>query len=195
MQCTTSTSIFVNVHTEECGLTIANKGLCEYEILRDGKNTIAITIHRGTRELGDWGVFLTPEAQCLGERSVEFAIIPHGAEKEQFKSYKLAYQYQIDWTTKTLDLNTGNIGVIYQLFETNHLEIAYSALKLSDDGKHIVSRWFNLDMQDSEFEIKTDMNICELDLLEEKVLREKVLRNLENKIKLGKKEIITIGLK
>ncbi|MDE6357764.1 MAG: alpha-mannosidase, partial [Eubacteriales bacterium] len=119
---------FVNVHTDECGLTIANKGLCEYEILRDGKNTIAITIHRGTRELGDWGVFLTPEAQCLGERSVEFAIIPHGAGKEQFKSYKLAYQYKIDWVTKELNLNNkGNIETKYQLFETNHLEVAHSA--------------------------------------------------------------------
>lgn len=181
---------FVNVHTDEFGLTIANKGLCEYEILRDGKNTIAITIHRGTRELGDWGVFLTPEAQCLGERTVEFAIIPHGSSKDLFKSYKLAYQYQIDWATKTLDLQKGEIAPVYKLLETSHLEIANSALKLSNDEKYIVLRCFNIADEDATLEIKTNNEIFELDLLEEKVLK-----NLENNIKLGKKEIITIGLK
>lgn len=181
---------FVNVHTDECGLTIANKGLNEYEILRDGKNTIAVTIHRGVRELGDWGVFLTPEAQCLGQRQVEFAIIPHGKDKEVYKSYKLAYQYQIDWTYATTHLHSGSLESGYQLLDTSHLEVANSALKLSYDSKYIVTRWFNLASEDSNLQINTDMNIVELDLLEEKEIRK-----LDNNIKLSKKEIITLGLK
>ncbi len=52
---------FVNVHNDEAGVTIANKGLNEYEVLGQQNNTIAITLHRGIRELGDWGVFLTPD--------------------------------------------------------------------------------------------------------------------------------------
>lgn len=66
---------FINVHDETAGVTIANKGLNEYEVLGQQSNTIAVTLHRGVRELGDWGVFLTPDAQCLGEHEVEFAII------------------------------------------------------------------------------------------------------------------------
>ena len=180
---------FVNVHTDKEGLTIANKGLCEYEILRDGKNTIAITIHRGTRELGDWGVFLTPEAQCLGKRCVEFAIIPHGADKDVFKSYKLAYQYQVDWATKELDIKSGDLNTKYQLLKTNHLEVAFSALKVSPDNKYIVTRWFNLDTENANLQIDTNMNINEIDLLEQNHLK-----NLEKEITLGKKEILTIGL-
>ncbi|MGL5506958.1 MAG: alpha-mannosidase, partial [Paraclostridium sp.] len=57
---------FVNIHDDNFGLTIANKGLNEYEILNDNRNTIAVTLLRSVRELGDWGVFETPEAQCLG---------------------------------------------------------------------------------------------------------------------------------
>lgn len=181
---------FVNVHNDEYGLTIANKGLNEYEILRDCKNTIALTIHRGTRELGDWGVFLTPEAQCLGERTVEFAIIPHGAGKEAYNSYKLAYQYQIDWAVKQVNLQSGSIKGKYQFLNTEHLEVANSALKISSDGKYIVTRWFNLSSEDAMLKINTEMKINELDLLEQNTLR-----SLENNIKLGKKEIITIGLK
>lgn len=182
---------FVNVHTEECGLTIANKGLNEYEVLRDDKNTIAITIHRGIRELGDWGVFLTPEAQCLGERQVEFAIIPHGKGKELFRSYKLAYQYQIDWITKTVDLRSGTINTDYQLIDTRHLEVCNTALKISDDEKYLITRWFNISNEDAVLDInKGDKEIYELSLLEEKEVKK-----LENTIKLSKKEIITIGIK
>lgn len=181
---------FVNLHTNKYGLTIANKGLNEYEILRDGKNTIAITIHRGIRELGDWGVFLTPEAQCLGERQVEFAIIPHSEGKDVYKSYKLAYQYQIDWAFAQTKVQKGTIQSGYQILDTNHLEVAHSALKLSLDNKYIVTRWFNLTTKDADLTINTLENIVELDLLEEKEVKK-----LCNNIKLGKKEIITIGLK
>ncbi len=40
-------------------------GQCdEYET---GDDTIAVTILRASGELGDWGYFSTPEAQCLRE--------------------------------------------------------------------------------------------------------------------------------
>ncbi|GAE04327.1 alpha-mannosidase [Paenibacillus sp. JCM 10914] len=53
---------FVDVTTAAAGLTVANQGLNEYEVLRDGRNTIAITLLRSVGELGDWGYFPTPEA-------------------------------------------------------------------------------------------------------------------------------------
>ena len=70
--------LFVNVHEDRGGMTIANKGLNEYEILPEQENTIALTLHRGVRELGDWGDFPTPQAQCLGRQKKEFCLIPHG---------------------------------------------------------------------------------------------------------------------
>lgn len=179
---------FVNVHDDNFGLTIANKGLPEYEVLKD--NTIAITIHRGTRELGDWGVFLTPEAQCIGQRTVEFAILPHGKSDDMFNSFKLAYQYQIDWVTKSLNLQNGSISPEYQFLETSHLQIANSALKLSDNEEFIITRWFNLDSKEAKLKINSDFKLFELDLLEQKTIKE-----LQNNINLNKKEIITIGLK
>ena len=49
-------------------MTVANKGLHEYEIL--GDDTIAVTILRASGELGDWGYFPTPElSACVSLKS------------------------------------------------------------------------------------------------------------------------------
>lgn len=85
--------LFVNLHDASQGLTVANQGLNEYEILPDEENTVAVTLHRGVREVGDWGVFPAPEAQCLGEHTVEFALAPHGAGKDLYRSYETAYSF------------------------------------------------------------------------------------------------------
>jgi alpha-mannosidase len=67
---------FVDVCDDERGLCIANRGLPCYEVLRDGRNTIALTILRAVDRLGDWGQFPTPGAQVEGVQA-QFAIIPH----------------------------------------------------------------------------------------------------------------------
>ncbi|MGL4798611.1 MAG: alpha-mannosidase [Cellulosilyticaceae bacterium] len=181
---------FINVHTESCGLTIANKGLCEYEVLQDGKNTIAVTIHRGTRELGDWGVFHTPEAQCLGRREVAFAIIPHGAGEDAYVSYKEAYQYQVDWLTKATEVKAGTLPAGYQFLKANHVTVVPSTLKVSEVTGEIVSRWYNLAESEATLEVVTPVALHETDLLEETVVKE-----VERTITLGKKEILTLGMK
>ena len=52
---------FVDVCEAGAGLTVANFGLNKYEVLRDGRNTIAVTLLRSVGELGDWG--LLPDAR------------------------------------------------------------------------------------------------------------------------------------
>ena len=68
-------------------MTVANKGLNEYEIL--GDDTIVSDYLRASGELGDWGYFPTPEAQCLREFEVEFALECHQAQ-ERFSAYRRA---------------------------------------------------------------------------------------------------------
>ena len=69
---------FVSLYDDVKGVTVANKGLHEYEIL--GDDTIAVTLLRASGELGDWGYFPTPEAQCLRDIEVEFAVECHQAQ-------------------------------------------------------------------------------------------------------------------
>lgn len=63
---------FVNIHDEEYGVTVGNFGLNEYEVTEDGQ--IAVTLLRSVGELGDWGYFPTPEAQCLGEHRFNYSM-------------------------------------------------------------------------------------------------------------------------
>ena len=133
---------FVNIHDTEGGITIANRGLNEYEVLRDGENTIALTIHRGVRELGDWGIFMTPEAQCLGHREVEFAVIVHDGEN-LYHSYQTAYDFQREVVVKEIKGNISSIAPKFELLKAEHGDaIIWSSLKMSEETKDVVCRWY-----------------------------------------------------
>lgn len=71
---------FVDLSDGARGLAIITEGLPEYEALRDGRGTLALTLLRCVGELGDWNYFPTPGAQCPGPYSCRFAIVPHGGD-------------------------------------------------------------------------------------------------------------------
>lgn len=103
---------FAGVYDETSGLTVANRGLQEYELQRDGRATIAVTLVRAVAELGDWGVFLTPEAQCLRSCTAELYVIPHsgGGEERAFDAYEEAYKYQVPWQSIQMQVSAGAQG-------------------------------------------------------------------------------------
>ena len=61
---------------EGAGLVVATKGLYEYEVYRDGKNTMGITLLRAVGEMGDWFYFPTPAGQMQGEYTYSYCLIP-----------------------------------------------------------------------------------------------------------------------
>lgn len=135
---------FVSLHDETAGLTIANKGLNEYEVLQDERRTIAVTLLRSVGELGDWGVFPTPEAQCLGEHEAELMIIPHAGDGAHDGAYAEAYRFQIPWILKTAALKQGTVPPVHGWFGWNGRALAQSAVKLSEETGDLIIRWFNL---------------------------------------------------
>lgn len=134
---------FVSVKDDVTGLTIANKGLNEYEVLRDGRNTIAVTLLRCTGELGDWGVFYTPEAQCLGPAQAELMIIPHGSAVAE-EAYALAYQYQIPWMTVSTDIHKGSLQPKHQWLQASGNDMQLSSVKVAEATGDLAIRWFNM---------------------------------------------------
>lgn len=62
------------------GLLVATKGLYEYEVYRDGKNAMGITLLRAVGEMGDWFYFPTPAAQMQGEYEYSYCLIPFDAD-------------------------------------------------------------------------------------------------------------------
>ncbi|MGL5315350.1 MAG: alpha-mannosidase [Peptostreptococcaceae bacterium] len=181
---------FVNVHNSQFGLTIANKGLNEYELLNDGRNTMAITLLRSVRELGDWGVFETPEAQCLGLHEAELMIIPHGENVSE--SFEEAHIFQIPIITKQMSIQSGKIMSENGLLEFEGYGIMWSALKMDENTGNKILRMYNtlntdatLDIKDCKFEgIKNISNILE----------ECTQNTIDDKVNLRQSEIITISI-
>ncbi|MGL4737613.1 MAG: alpha-mannosidase [Cellulosilyticaceae bacterium] len=160
---------FINVHDENIGLTVANKGLNEYEVLRDGQNTIAVTLHRGMRELGDWGVFLTPEAQCLGAQEAEFMIIPHGAEADLLASYEEAAQFPVPFAAMQANLQEGTIKEVAPFVApSTDAGLMYSSMKVSKDSGDVAVRYYSVVDRDTTLTLETATSLYRSNLLEEK---------------------------
>ncbi|GIP52728.1 alpha-mannosidase [Paenibacillus vini] len=149
---------FVEISDGQAGLAVANLGLNEYEVLRDGRNTIAVTLLRSVGELGDWGLFPTPEAQCLGEHTFRLELIPYGHEGGgAFDAYTEAYQFQIPWTVCQTGVHTGPIAPLYTPLRWEGAELAFSSLKMNEETGDLLLRWYNMSSSDAELTLSPNM--------------------------------------
>lgn len=156
---------FVNIHDEEYGVTVGNFGLNEYEVTEDGQ--IAVTLLRSVGELGDWGYFPTPEAQCLGEHRFNYSIELHGPE-EKFSTYLHAYAAQIPFSTQQIKHHEGTLISKQQYLTIKSETFAISALKRSKFSDKVVVRGFNMSSHLEKLEITKDNGkTVILNLLEE----------------------------
>ncbi|BBI27620.1 alpha-mannosidase [Enterococcus faecium] len=156
---------FVNIHDEEYGVTVGNFGLNEYEVTEDGQ--IAVTLLRSVGELGDWGYFPTPEAQCLGEHRFNYSIELHGPE-EKFSTYLHAYAAQIPFSTQQIKHHEGTLISKQQYLTIKSETFAITALKRSKFSDKVVVRGFNMSSHLERLEITKDNGkTVILNLLEE----------------------------
>ncbi|EGP4986159.1 alpha-mannosidase [Enterococcus faecium] len=156
---------FVNIHDEEYGVTVGNFGLNEYEVTEDGQ--IAVTLLRSVGELGDWGYFPTPEAQCLGEHRFNYSVELHGPE-EKFSTYLHAYAAQIPFSTQQIKHHEGTLISKQQYLTIKSETFAITALKRSKFSDKVVVRGFNMSSHLEKLEITKDNGkTVILNLLEE----------------------------
>ncbi|MCP8857649.1 alpha-mannosidase [Latilactobacillus fuchuensis] len=137
---------FVNLHDDQGGVTVANDGLNEYEILPKN-NTIAITLLRCVGELGDWGYFLTPEAQCQGAQHASFALIFHNEQAtDRLTSYQLARAFAIPCLTQGTTRHTGNRPTADTWLTIQDSAQAFAVTGVErDQNQDLVVRGYNLD--------------------------------------------------
>lgn len=95
---------FVALNNGEHGLAVLNRGLPEYEIYDGESSTIAVTLFRGVGMLGKRDLLIrpgrpsgmlspTPDAQCKGTRTAEYALYAHegGLDAEHVARMAAAY--------------------------------------------------------------------------------------------------------
>lgn len=189
---------FVDVTAAAAGLTVANQGLNEYEVLRDGRNTIAVTLLRSVGELGDWGYFPTPEAQCIGVHTVRMEVIPHQGDGIASGAYAEAYQFQIPWTAAQTGVHTGQVATTSAPLAWSREELAFSSLKVNPNTGDLMLRWFNMAGTDAELALTSSLpsqGVYKSNILEE----EGAVQSFDNHgsftLPVKPYEILTLGVK
>ncbi|MBN2984140.1 alpha-mannosidase [Cohnella algarum] len=188
---------FADVAESGAGLTVANLGLNEYEVLRDGRNTIAVTLLRSVGELGDWGLFPTPEAQCLGKHMARLMLIPHDGDGVASGAYERAYQFQVPWTVRQTGLHEGAVAPVYEPLRWSGDKLAFSSLKLSEATGDVMLRWYNLSGEAESLELNANIPVAEAyksNILEERVQPLETDKPGKLQLAVGGCEIVTIGL-
>lgn len=138
---------FVSLYDDVKGVTVANKGLHEYEIL--GDDTIAVTLLRASGELGDWGYFPTPEAQCLRAIEVEFAVECHQAQ-DRFSAFRRAKAFQVPFTALQVAKQEGSVAATGSLFNHPALNLPQAcptAFKVAENEEGYVLRYYNMSQE------------------------------------------------
>lgn len=171
---------FVDFHDDKHGLALLNRGLPEYEIYDD--HTIAITLLRGVGMMGKPDLLIrpgrpsgiesaTPDAQCLGTQTLEYALFPYAGNFDDslvarqaagFDSPPLTVQNRIHdqkilhpenvlgqfieienlCTSIQRQLHPIAPGA-FNLFSINTTEIMVSALKKAEEEDALILRIYN----------------------------------------------------
>lgn len=148
---------FIGVEDKDGGLIVAVRGLNEYEVLRDGKNTMAVTLLRSIGEIGDWGVFPTPDMQLVDEKlTLNYSIIPYSSNKKT-SAFSLAYSFAGDFiSAKQTGCHDGKITADSPIIAVDGNYIIFSAFKKANDSNEMILRIYNVSENTEEAEITFD---------------------------------------
>jgi len=199
---TAHNSGFVDINNDKYGLAILNKGLPEYEIIPDN-NTIALTLLRcvGWLSRGDLedrkedaGPSLpTPEAQCLGEHTFFYTLIPHQGNWDDARISQITKQYKTKILTRQLENQSGNLPSSFSFIQLEGKYLEVSAIKKNEFEDKLLIRVYNPTNRETTGKIKLGFDIHKVYLgkLDESY-REELPYSNGVEIELKPKEIKTI---
>ena len=163
---------FVSASSKKRGLSVATKGLLEFEMLEESGGTIAVTLLRSigwlsktnlTTRNGAAGPYLeTPGAQCIGEQMFEFSIIPHIGNWEKGSVHRQVDEYlnpMIARFTPPGDVDKNEYqGECINIEQEN---ILLSAFKQSENGKYLVVRLWNISANETDCTVDLGFDVVE----------------------------------
>ena len=155
---------FTQVVNDRLGLTIANHGLPEVEILQNelGHAEIALTLLRcvgwlsrddfPTRKGHAGPKLATPEAQMPGRWTFEYAILPHAAAADDV--IPLAYAYQAPLRAVGSGPHPGSLPGATSFINVKPASFCISTVKEAEDGRGWLVRGYNLTGDGIQVELK-----------------------------------------
>lgn len=188
---------FTGIKAEKAGIVAANFGLYEYEILPEQKNAIAITLLRAVGELGDWGVFLTPEAQIQMKCSADFEIIPFDVSSEELDPIAEAYQFQVPMNTCQIFVHEGSLPLEKSYVEWEGRGIYLTGMKNRQNSDDRILRFINGTNQKRTLTLKKpdkEARYYRSNVIEENLGDLEAAKDGTVSLTVNPYEIITIGL-
>ena len=188
---------FVTIESESGNdaLMVANRGLCEYEVLRDGRNTLAITLLRSIGQIGDWGVFPTPLGQKKGTWTLEYSMIPYTLDR-QAEAYNEGYVFagpSVVAIGTPKHEGTAPASADYVRFDNEYIRM--SAFKKAEDRDSAILRLFNTSVEPVALTIDVPaFKSAKMTNLAEEVISELTVKDGKLTLDVPAKKIVTIEL-
>jgi alpha-mannosidase len=158
---------FVSVCGAETGLTIANRGLPEVSVLQsDHGAQILLTLIRATgrldkrlssREMGDESYAPTPAAQCRGEYTFHYSIIPHG--RDLTDAWSQAWAFQSPLRAIVTDIHFGSLPVTASMVTVDRRDFIISAIKTGADGHSVIVRGYSISTEIVQVRIQLGFSV------------------------------------
>jgi alpha-mannosidase len=155
---------FTSVTDGKTGLTLANRGLPEVEVLKNsqGNAEIAITLLRcvgwlsrddfSTRK-GHAGPFLeTPGAQMPGIWNYDYSILSHPGDWHNALPH--AYGFTTPLRVISSLLHQGSLPTLTSFVQADPAAFVISAIKHAEDGKSLLVRGYNITAETIKVDIK-----------------------------------------
>ena len=198
---------FLYLSDDKKGFGLISKGLPEYEVLDDAERTVALTLLRGVgflarhdlnnRQDAAGPVLSTPEAQCLGKHTFEYAAYTHSGYWKKSEMLRQANLFIAPPRIIVKGKTRGELPGHLSFFDVQPDTLEISAIKKAESGELTVLRIYNPTDQDVEGTVNFWQDIKEAQLMnlkEEKVKRLTPFSNTSLKILFIKKEIKTIAV-
>jgi len=189
---------FVTLESDKAtdALMVANRGLCEYEVLRDGRNTLAVTLLRAVGEIGDWGVFPTPLGQKIGTWTLEYSLIPYTTDNRA-EGYREGYTFSYPAVLAVgTPKHDGNIPASAEYVRFDNEYVRMTAFKKAEDRDTAILRLFNTTAETVTLtmEVSPVFKGARLTNLDEKKLADLEIRDGKLILEIPAKKIMTVEL-
>ncbi len=177
------------------GFAVMPKGLYEYEVYEDGRNTLAITFIRACRirlQVSEEKITELPdnEIQCMGEQTFEYTL--HFFKDDVSVLPNIAAKYFTDTPCIVSGKGQGDLPLCYSLFSIDNPSLHITAIKKAENGEGTVIRFYNASDEEQKASIVlTDkfnkIYRCKLD--------ETTVEEMSNSLTVGAKKIVSLLVK
>lgn len=134
---------FVELAAPDQSVVVGNTALHEYEVITGG--VIGVTLLRCIGEMGDWGYFPTPDAQCLGPFHAEFSIaVTDGSQPARLAAYQVARAAQVPLQTTCATAHHGTLPATQTYLSVSDPALAITGTYHSPTTAQLLVRGFNL---------------------------------------------------